>query len=385
MKFKEIFLILFFFSSMLLFGENTTTTPAAKTPLVVDNYYVADGNGGKNKINKETADVYESIQDAMIKASDAGNSSEFDRLADLQKEVQQKINNGEDVGSYKIDNTPVAPAVTTPAATATTPPAVATSPSTGTNNNYSGGYTPSFGSSTYNDSYLDAYFNGGSSSDANDKLSFKRNAIILGLGIINGIFAFAPLWFLIISSITALSNAPMNEHYSRVIQSEPYKFFLMSFVILIISYALHIFLYGVFEFTLLESYKPLLGVNGLTAEYWTLVPPDAIQGRYGPITLKVMNFIVTSREIMKMFAYFTTLLILLGSMFFVYSYFGSYGVVNSKGALVLGACVSIVVFLGISYLYDLIASPILNSSDTVLSIGREYIKTGVNFIGGDVL
>ncbi len=238
---------------------------------------------------------------------------------------------------------------------------------------------------TFNDSYLDAYFNSASSSDADDKFSFKRNAIILGLGTINGIFAFAPLWFLIISSITALSNAPMNEHYSRVIQSEPYKFFLMSFVILIISYALHIFLYGVFELTLLESYKPLLGVNGLTAEYWTLTPPETIQGRYGPITLKVMNFVVTSREIIKMFAYLTTLLILFGSMFFAYSYFGSYGVTDNKGSLVVGACVSIVIFLAVSYLYDLIASPILNSNDTVLSIGREYIKAGVNFVGGEVL
>lgn len=235
-----------------------------------------------------------------------------------------------------------------------------------------------------NDSYLSAYTNTASAT-TNENFALKKNAIILVIGVINALFAFAPLWLLIFSSISAISNAPMNEHYNRIVQGEPYKFFLMTFVILIISYALHTFLFKMLEVSLLKDYAPLFGSGGLSGQFWTLTPPDAISGRYGDLTLSIMKAVVSSRQIIEMIAYFTLILIIVASMLFTFTYFSSFSTNKDQASLFFSACVATIVFLIVSYLYNLIATPILNTENTALGIGQTWIKEGLKyFTNGEI-
>jgi len=225
-----------------------------------------------------------------------------------------------------------------------------------------------------NDTYANEYTNIENTDATSSKAKMKRMILISVFAFFSVMMAFMPLWHLIWNSVTTIMNAPVNEHYDRVVNGEPFKFFAMSMIVMILAYGVYDLVVMIGDNTIFKNYAPL---KDLMYEYWNMTVPNSMSGTYASFTLSVMDGIVSSRMLVEMLAYFSLLLMLFASFFFVFSYWSNLKVTKSPLSFVLSSGGAMVVFVIVSSLFDTYASLILGSEDTALSIGRRFIQTGL--------
>lgn len=236
-------------------------------------------------------------------------------------------------------------------------------------------YGADAGSGYYDDSYLGNYLEskGVTSSQAQE---FKETLLVLSFGVIAGICAYLPIFFLLTSTISSISNAPMNEHYDRVSQGEPLKFFSTSVIVVVVVFSCYTIFVGACDNIFFTSYAPM---SGLLEKFWVITPPETVTGRYGSVTLSLMQTVVKARMIIELVAYFVLLVILAACFIFTFTYLSNFKTSKSLTSLFLSMVVALLVFFTVSFLFDRYASNVLNSSETVLSIGQRYLQTGLNY------
>ena len=340
---------------------------------------------GRVPMTRIENEKYDALDEQLAQAFKNNDTQRIAELNALQDDLRTKIINNEDVSSFIVPNSNNN---TTGSSNNLADNSSSVSSFANNTNNTApsidsgSGYAGAIGN--YDDSYLSAYTNA-FDSDSTESKEAKKYFVLLGLSFVNIVVAFMPIWILTYSAIKNVSAAPMNEHYQRVIQAEPISYYINTFFVLLVA----VFVWKLFisfaEITFLESYAPLVGENGFSKELWTIEVPDEIKGRYGAITLNIMEAISILSEFAKLLAYLTAILLLASAGFFTYTYFSSMQVGASALGVLSASFIALVVYVMVSGLYDVLASPVLNSDDTILSLARVYIQEGLDyFMEGEI-
>lgn len=239
------------------------------------------------------------------------------------------------------------------------------------------GTLDSSASSSYDDSFLDAYNDAKNDASEEAKEGWKYFTMLF-LATLNMIVAFMPIWILAFNTIKNISAAPLNEHYERIVQAEPISFYVTTMFVLVIAVAVWDLGISLMEVSFLKNHAPLMGPNGLTREIWSLEIPNEVSGRYGAITMWLMDGIDIIRELIKMLSAFTALLLLFTSAFFAWTYFSSIQTGMTPLSVAASSFVAIIAYILVSSLYDFFASPVLNTDETALSLARIFLQESID-------